>query len=55
MKQLACHPDRRADEGCDRVEFGAQNAGSLSQEDIAYHATADSGQHTEQGRRNWAS
>ena len=55
MKHLAGHHHRRADEGRDRIEFGPENAWNLQDKDIAYHASADSRQHAEQGRRNWAS
>ena len=42
----------RVNQGRDRVELVSEHGGNFYHEDVAHHATADSGQHTEQRRRN---
>jgi len=37
----------RVNQGRDRVELVSEHGGNFHHEDVAHHATADSGQHTE--------
>ena len=52
MERSSQYHHRRTNQGSDRVELGLQHGGNFHDEDVAHHAAADSGQHTEQRRRN---
>src|SRR3546814_10660643 len=49
-EQIADDDNGCADQGCDGVEIGTQNMRNLSEENVARHTAADTGQHAEEGR-----
>src|SRR3546814_17706156 len=49
-EQIADDDNACADQGCDGVEIGTQNMRNISEENVARHPAADTGQHAEEAR-----